>query len=360
VQELKSNEAKLYGIKHSNRSSEEFWSKNKFNSSFPVSLACYMRDKKIKAVYLKLDENLKVVSDTISIDEVFNCGNTPNEALYFAFESKFDPYQVYSYESIRGIDLVVKDINGNFLRPLEVKLTVLPDNYTCLLAEEDWSSEIVIRPATTSYCALGIADSCKSQINRIREIFEPIGSRIESWTNSTEMYIKMNNIIDAIDFFEREFYTNQKPLILQPIWKTKGKSPYLDDNAFDIFVWSDFAFTRLFLDASRIDDSGRNINANISRPMRSCLRLARFLYDYSRSGKVRLTEIYRQMSFHYQSDKEFSVNGGVTSRYMKHPRLRKPILPKEAVYDIILNNGMEKLSPERRFDQTIYFTLGPK
>lgn len=40
-------------------------------------------------------------------------------------------------------------------------------------------------------------------------------------------------------------------------------------------------------------------------------------------------------------------------RYMNHPRMSEPILPKEIVRKIILNGGEESLSPERRLDQTI-------
>ena len=69
---------RLYGIFNSNRSQNDFWGKNEFNSSFPVALACYMRDKKIPEVYLTLTKDLKVVATEISFDEVFNT-KQPNQ-----------------------------------------------------------------------------------------------------------------------------------------------------------------------------------------------------------------------------------------------------------------------------------------
>lgn len=42
----------------------------------------------------------------------------------------------------------------------------------------------------------------------------------------------------------------QIPLVMQPIWKTQGKSAKLHDYCLDIFVWSNIAFTQLFLDAA--------------------------------------------------------------------------------------------------------------
>ncbi|WP_252366758.1 HindVP family restriction endonuclease [Escherichia coli] len=41
---------------------------------------------------------------------------------------------------------------------------------------------------------------------------------------------------------------------------------------------------------------------------------------------------------------------------MDHPRRTKPILPPSVLKEIILNGGQNKLSPERRFDQNVYYT----
>jgi hypothetical protein len=66
-------QAKLFGIEHSNRnfSKKESWGKNQFNSSFPVALACYISDKNLENVYLKLDKNLKVIHANITSESLF-------------------------------------------------------------------------------------------------------------------------------------------------------------------------------------------------------------------------------------------------------------------------------------------------
>ena len=69
-----------------------------------------------------------------------------------------------------------------------------------------------------------------------------------------------------------------------------------------------------------------------------------------------INRIYTEMNFGYQSDKEFSLNGKITKAYMDHPRRTKPILPPSVLKEIILNGGQNKLSPERRFDQSVYYT----
>lgn len=344
----------LFGIEHSSRTVDDHWGKNCFNSSFPTATACYMMEHNIPAIYIKLDNidgELKVVADVIPINEVFNCaGKKPGE-LYFSFETIFEPYQQYSFDTIDGIDLVVKDLNGNFLSPIEVKLTVLPDNTTCDKPEDQWGSEIVIRSATTSYCALGMFDSVKQHSRHIREIFEDTCSSIQMWDNDFEVTHKTQHLCKSINTFQKEYYKNQKPLLMQTIWKTKGKSPLLADQAFDIVVWSDYAFSRLFVDHS--DEPAEKM----SRPMRATARLARCLWELSRSGIIRVNDIYRQMAFGNQTDKEFSISGIKWKRYVVTDRTTRPILPSDVVNEIIEGGYIQKLSPERRFDQTLYFTV---
>lgn len=344
----------LFGIEHSNRTVDDHWGKNCFNSSYPTATACYMLEHDIPAIYVKLDNvdgDLRVVADEIPISRVFNSGNKMPSDLFFSFESIFEPYQQYSFDTIDGIDLVVKDLDGNFLSPIEVKLTVLPDNSTCEKSERQWGSEIVIRSATTSYCALGMFDTIKEHSRHIREIFEGACSSIQMWDNDFEVTHKMPLLCSSINAFQKEYYQHQKPLLMQTIWKTRGKSPLLADNAFDIVVWSDYAFSRLFIDTSSGDAN------SMSRPMRATARLARCLWELSRSGIIRVNDIYRQMAFGNQTDKEFSVNGLKWKRYVSSDRTVHPILPSSIVNEIIEDGYIQRLSPERRFDQTLYFTV---
>lgn len=343
----------LLGIEHSNRSPEDHWGKNCFNSSFPTAMACYMMKNGIKAIYNKLEfveGKPKVVSSEIDIEKVFNCKGLDTSELDFHFESVFEKYRAYSTDSIDGIDLVVKSTDGRYLAPLEVKLTVLPTDSTSRQSEEKWGCELVIRSATTSYCALGMYDAVKSKAKEIRDIFEDTCASIQNWDNDYEMRHKTPNIAKCIDLFQEKYHAKQKPLLMQAIWKTKGKSPELADNAFDILIWSDYAFSRLFIDSSY------DVDKTMSRPMRATARLARCLWELSKSGKIRIMDIYRQMAFGNQTDKEFAIGGSKWRTYVSSKRILKPALKKEVVNDIIEPGYIEKLSPERRFDQTLYFT----
>ena len=138
---------------------------------------------------------------------------------------------------------------------------------------------------------------------------------------------------------------------MQTIWKTQGKSPLLADQAFDIVVWSDYAFSRLFIDGSGAEAT------TMSRPMRATARLARCIWELSKSGKIRVVDIYRQMAFGNQTDKEFAIGGSKWRQYVTSDRIVRPILPKNVVNEIIEPGYIQRLSPGRRFDQSLDFTV---
>ena len=347
----------LYGIKNSNRNTtdpkKDHWGKNRFNSSFPTALACFMIDHDIPAIYNKLifdSGQLRVETSEISLREVFNCKDYTFEELVFDFEARYDPYQKYALELIDGVDLVVKHIDGTFLSPIEIKLTVIPDNTTYRSPESDWGCELVVRSGTTSYCALGMFDSVNSEAETVRSIFEKACSNIETWTSNFEMSRKTASLAECVNEFQKMFLDRQKPLVMQPIWRTQGQSPILSDHAFDILVWSDFAFSRIFVNRALETAS------TMSRDMRATARLARCLWELSKSGKTKLSDIYRVMTFDLQNDKEFAINGIGWRNYVSSERIVKPILRKDVIEEIIQPGYLEKLRPERRFDQTLYFT----
>ena len=51
--------------------------------------------------------------------------------------------------------------------------------------------------------------------------------------------------------------------------------------------------------------------------MRATARLARCLWELSKSGKIRVADIYRQMAFGNQTDKEFAISGSKWRQYVK-------------------------------------------
>lgn len=347
----------LFGLSNSNRdfTNEDSWGKNKFNSSFPASLACYMFSKKLNPIYLVLDGNLQVIHKYISVDALFGLNPLSNE-LFYAFETVYSAYAPYTTGSVPRADLVTLNQNTTppqMLKALEIKLTALPDNTTCLLSDSQYSCEIVVRPDTIVYLALGIAQSYNTNKNFLENQFKPITDKITDWEEINEVLPYVKAMADAIDTVLLANLDRQIPILMQPIWKTVGKSSILAEQCFDIFVWSDYAFTRLFTNTARRENL-RSINRNV----RSVIWLFKMLYNFSINGTVNFGQIIDRLTYNTKNDKAFAVSGMVTYPYMKSKELTTPRINKTAVREIILGGGQNYLSPERRLDAIILNTPG--
>ena len=343
----------LFGIENSNKdlTIKSSWGKNQFNNLFPVGMACYLRSLDIDAVFIKLENNLTTSNGSLSINALFGSDLSPDD-LYFEFEAKYHPFARFVSDNLESIDLVIKrNADKEPIRPIEIKLTTLPDNSTCDLTDSEYGSELVVRDKTTRYMALSMAESCEDNFNDVRAIFQPTCQKIVDWSNIHEMQVFLSDVLEALETFLSSYCERQRPLLIQPIWKTVGKSSELAENCLDIFVWSDFALTRLFMDAAKA--TNRN---EITRQQRAALRLARFLYEVSSGNPVNQAPIYDGMTFGTLNDKEFSITGRNTNSYMRCDRLENPVLSRDALKEIIQNNGQNWLSPERRFDAIVYYS----
>lgn len=348
----------LFGIVNCNRDFKvkASWGKNQFNSSFPASLGCYMASKGLKPVYLVLNKTSNISHDKIHVSNLYGM-NPLSEDIYYAFERDYLPFQQMVIGRLPGIDLVTLDREtGNSLRGIEIKLTALPDNSTCTLAENEYGTELVIRPQTIVYLGLSIAGAYKNDRGDLLKVLSPICDRIKDWTSIKEVLPLIPKLTEAVDLALTKHIEKQKPLIMQPIWKTEGKAAKLHDNCLDIFVWSDFAFTRLFMDITK-----RNISAgveSITRPMRTTVWLAKILYEYAVNGRVDHETIIDHYTYNTKNDKAFAVSGRTTHTYMNSAELTTPRIKKDEIKKIILGGGENYLSPERRFDAVIKNTPG--
>lgn len=348
-------EPTLFGLKNTNRDfkSQADWGKNIFNNAFPISLACYMHSKGMQLVYLGLDENLRVTHGMLGIEELFG-HNITDDSLFFAFESLYIPYEQFTASSLPRIDLVTcltsqQGVIERCMKCIEIKLTAVPDNSTADFDEAEYGPEIVVRPDTIVYLALSIATNYLTNRNRLSKLIGSAAEQIADWNSPTEVAKKLDTICDALDNVLKDSINQQKPLVLQPIWKTNGKSLELDTNCLDTFVWSDYGFTRLFIDNLQRASS----NDKITRPMRACVWLFKMLTEFAEEGKINHSAIIRNINFGSQTDKAFAVSGRTTKNYLRSPELARPRIKKEELRNIILNGGHKMLSPERRFDAAI-------
>lgn len=344
---------KLFGIKNSNRNfeSKDSWGKNQFNSSFPAALAAFMETQGFDNIYLKLDGNLKVIHDRISTSELFGISPTSDE-LFYSFESPYLPYQQLLIGNFPRIDLVIMDKKtGNCLRGIEIKLTAIPDNSTCMLPENQYGSELVIRPDTIVYLACSIVSHYQNDLPRLRKLIGDGFDAIIDWREGNNILSAISKMAQSIDRIALESIDSQSPLVMQPIWKTEGKSPRLSDNCLDIFVWSDLAFTQLFLNVARGELGSLK---TITRQVRTVVWLFKMIYDFSLNGQIDHASVIDGLSFDTKNDKAFAINGKITHPYMKGEVLSKPRILRSKIREIILGGGQNLLSPERRFDAIIF------
>lgn len=337
---------RLFGLDKTNRdfSKKTSWGKNQFNSSFPASLCCYLASKNIDANYLAI-KNAEFTPTTINIDKIFGLSSKSPD-LYFAFESQYTPFQKYVIGALPRTDVVIqKESTGECISGLEVKLTALPDNTTCTLNDNLYGSEIVVRPDTIVYLACALILSTG---NKLKLYFKDI--EIKDWSNAKEVLPKIKPIIDTIEKLSLVAEQKQTPFLLQPVWKTIGKSPVLADQCLDIFVWSDAGFANFI---SKISNKNPDAN-NITRQTRTAIWLYKMLNDFCQKGKFDHEEIIDNLSYNTKNDKAFSSAGNTTNSYMSCQRLETPIISKAEIKNIILGGGQNLLSPERRFDAIIF------
>jgi len=344
---------RLFGITHSNRdfSQSYAWGKNQFNSSFPASLASFLAYRGIESIYLCLDEKMNVFHGKISTKSLFGI-HPKSDNLFFSFETQYTPYQRLVIGSLPRVDLVTqtKD-NGLCLCPIEIKLTALPDNSTCNLNDSLYGSEIVVRPDTIVYLACSIAERFINERSNLADLIGRKFDVIFDFSDADTIIPHINEMILAIDRIILSKINEQSPLLMQPIWKTEGKSPRLAKQCLDVFVWSNFAFTRLFVDSVKLEASQRVLK--ITRQIRSLIWLFKMLYDFSRTGQIAHRKIIDELSYNTKNDKAFSVSGRITHKYMSCTELENPRILSHDIKQIILGGGQNLLSPERRFDAII-------
>ncbi len=147
----------LYGLTdiNTNRTGTQLWGKNQFNSAFPVALSLKMRDDGVNPVYVYLDEKLEIrtTSSKLTMDDVLG---SKDDEVYYCFESGFAPFESFVGAPLEKIDLVVLKDKLPF-RPIEVKLTVVPDSATVKDDDANWAPELVVRPVSSAYAMMGIA-----------------------------------------------------------------------------------------------------------------------------------------------------------------------------------------------------------
>lgn len=308
-----------------------------------------MYSKGLDPVYIKTTSDNKIVHRYISGEQLFGINPLGDEAFY-NYEAGFAPYEVYYQGEREKIDLVMLNHNNTnkIYSGLEVKLTALPDNTTKSLSEEEWGTEIVMRPPTICFLACSICanyDSHKGK-ERLRTFLRQV-PQINHWEEPEEVLNNYSRILKAILDISSDMTRKQKPLIIQPIWKTEGCKMRLQDNCLDVFVWSNLSIIQMCC-----TDKNDNLN-KINRFNRTIIWLYKMLLDYVMYDSFDYKRIIRLQSYNLANDKAFALSGTKSHGFLAGPELLKPRVTKYEIKNIILGGGQDLLSPERRFDAVI-------
>lgn len=341
---------RLFGQKYSSRdySKAECWGKNQFNSSFPASLVAYMYHRKIQPVYICINSKNEIQHGYISGKELLGIDPLCDDA-YYNFEAGFSPFEKYYQGEREKIDLVMLNRKSNeVVSGLEVKLTALPDNTTKDLDETKWGTEIVMRPPTICFLACSICahyDSLEGK-ESLRSILRVV-PQINHWEEIGDVLKHYEKIEQAVLSVCSEMYKYQKPLIIQPIWKTEGNKMRLKDDCLDVFVWSNLSVIQMCC----MENSGER--RRINRYHRTIVWIYKMLLDFVTYDSFDYKRIIRLMSYNLANDKAFALPGTKTYKFLQCPEIIKPRISKYEIKNIILGGGQDLLSPERRFDAVL-------
>ncbi|MBQ6208203.1 MAG: HindVP family restriction endonuclease [Prevotella sp.] len=340
----------LFGQIHSNRdyTKAECWGKNQFNSSFPASLVAYMFSKNLKPVYIKTDHENNIVHNYIDGEELFGI-NPLSEDAYYAFEAGYAPFEDFYQGEREKIDLVMSNYQTKeLLCGLEIKLTALPDNTTKSLPESEWGTEIVMRPPTICFLACSICSNYRTLEGkeRLRSMLQNV-PQINHWEESDEVLPHFHEILVSVLSVSTDMCDHQKPLIIQPIWKTEGNKMRLKEGCLDVFVWSNLSIIQMCCMEDSFDIK------KLNRFNRTIIWLYKMLLDYVTYNMFDYKRIIRLQSYNLANDKAFALSGTKTHAFLQGDEIANPRISKYEIKNIILGGGQELLSPERRFDAVL-------
>ena len=234
------------------------------------------------------------------------------------------------------------------LSGLEVKLTALPDNTTKNQPEQEWGTEIVMRPPTICFLACSICANYESlkDKERLRNMLRNV-PQINHWEEINEVLPHYSKILDSILAVSADMHDKQKPLIIQPIWKTEGSKMRLKDDCLDVFVWSNLSIIQMCC-----TEEGLNPR-RLNRFHRTIIWIYKMLLDFVTYDTFDYKRIIRLQSYNLANDKAFALPGSKSHVFLNGPEIIKPRISKYEIKNIILGGGQDLLSPERRFDAVL-------
>ena len=338
----------FFGIRDSNIPPYAMWDRETFPKAISVALANYLGDNDIPLNYVAIDGRCSCNVEQITTSEVYGSSDTPFTELRFDFDSIYGPHLDLA-SSVPESDLVVTDPRKGTSRRLDILASVVPDASTRDLEPSRMGPEMTVRTNMLKSCALSMASSFIGERESVLEVLRDAVSDadISDWESISGCTGKM---VEAIDRLESSNPGCQKPMLLQCMWRTEADGPVMDEDAMDIFVWSDFAFSRLFLESTRRPSDG-----GPTRPLRCAVRLFSIMLSILEGDHPDLDRIIMDTRYGIVGNREFMVNGKQSNRVMSCDRLVRPVLGASEIRCLASEGFEGMIAPERRLDTCMYY-----
>lgn len=335
----------MYGMRNCNRGWDALWSRDLFPKAFSVALLNYMRDAGIGVNLVGFDGSRCNVG-SMSVDELYGSTREQNTDLEFDFDVGFSDVMDLALD-VPPSDLVVREGSGRCVGAYDMAVSVVPDSSTRGMSLDQMGPEVTVRSKTLMNCALSIAHSLRSESDTVLDILGDV--RTASWDEVSE---DLEPLMLSIDRLERTFADRQRPFMIQSVWRSETEGPFMAEDAMDVFVWTDLALTRLFLDSDR-----RSRDGSPTRPARCAVRLYEMLRGAASGEVLDLGALFDRTSYDIPGMREFMVNGRTSVRYMGCPRLSSPAVGSSVIPSLASKGFEAMLEPERRFDTSVYYAV---
>lgn len=341
----------FYGIRNCNLGRKEMFSREMFPRSLSVALANYMDDHGIPLNLIHSDTSRNCCVSSIRTHEMYDCTPQEMSVMMFDFDSTFDPWT----ELAKGVPesgLVLRDERGRPRCCLDLKTSVVPDAATRDLSPESQGPEITLETATVQGIALSMASSLLDERDATLAILRKDIPDDVDWSDWASVSRHIDEIVCNLDILETRFADLQRPRMLQAVWRTETDGPFMTDDAMDVFVWTDFALTRLFLDGNR-----RFADSRPTRPLRSAVRLFLVIISILEGARPGLASITDMTDYGLGGRKELMVNGKTTNRLMGSDRLASPAV-SSLDSTFLISTGAERMfMPERSLEMSMYYAV---
>lgn len=340
---------KFYGLGSCNLQPHEQWDRENFPRTFSVALCNYLGDSG-EGVNLVSYRHGACKVENLPVCRVYGTGKSPSE-LSFDFDSVFEPHLELA-SGVPESDLVIRNGTGSPIGRLDMQASVIPDASTKGLPPELSGPEVTFRTRNLKNLALSMAFSLMCERERALDILDDIQHVTGDWGDWGQVSNATDDILRVLDRLESELSDRQSPCMLQSVWRSEEDGPLLADDAMDVFVWTDYALSRLFLDSTR-----RSSDGSPTRPIRCAVRLYRVLEGILSGGHPDLDMLMLETQYGIQGNRELMVNGKATNRYMACDRLTRPAVGSNEM-PMLASKGFESMIvPERRLDSSVYYAV---